>query len=101
VFKQAEPAYGDTFDPAFELLRSGKADAAASIREILIQYSAQLPGSRVLEDSYLTNSAGIAVAKGNAGRLSFFTDALNGLKRSGSLKRMVDDAGLRGVEVAP
>ncbi len=101
LLKQAQPVYADTYDPTFELLRSGNADAFASIREILIQYSAQLPGSRVLEDSYLTNSAGIAVAKGNAGRLSFFTDALNELKRSGSLKRMVDDAGLRGVEVVP
>jgi len=101
LLKQAQPVYADTFDPTFDLLRSGHADAFASIREILIQYSAQLPGSRVLEDSYLTNSAGIAVAKGNAGRLSFFTDELNELKRSGSLKRMVDDAGLRGVEVVP
>ncbi|MBX9825450.1 MAG: transporter substrate-binding domain-containing protein [Xanthobacteraceae bacterium] len=49
--KQAPPVYAETYDPRFELLRSGNADAFASIREMLIQYSAQLPGSRVLDDS--------------------------------------------------
>jgi len=49
LLKQAQPVYAETYDPTFELLRSGNADAFASIREMLIQYSAQLPGSRVLE----------------------------------------------------
>jgi polar amino acid transport system substrate-binding protein len=52
IIKQAQPVYAETYDPTFELLRSGKADAFASIREMLIQYSTQLPGSRVLEDNY-------------------------------------------------
>jgi polar amino acid transport system substrate-binding protein len=100
LVKQASLVYA--YDPTIEMLRSGNADAFASIREILIQYSAQLPGSRVLEDSYLTNSAGIATPKGNAGRLSYFSDALDELKRSGSLKRLVEEAALRGeVEVVP
>jgi polar amino acid transport system substrate-binding protein len=101
LVKQAQPVYADTFDPTFELLRSGNADAFASIRQILIQYSSQLPGSHVLDDSYLTNSAGIAIPKGNAGRLSYFSEALDELKGSGSLKRMVEEAALRGVEVVP
>ncbi len=44
LLKQAQPVYADTYDPTFELLRSGNADAFGSIREMLIQYSAQLPG---------------------------------------------------------
>ena len=48
IIKQAQPVYADTYDPTFALLRSGQADAFASIREMLIQYSTQLPGSRVL-----------------------------------------------------
>jgi ABC-type amino acid transport substrate-binding protein len=49
----------------------------------------------------LTNSAGIAVPKGNADRLSYFSEALYQLKRSGLLKQMVEEAGLHGVEVVP
>jgi polar amino acid transport system substrate-binding protein len=100
LLKQAQPVYADTYDPTFELLRSGNADAFASIREMLIQYSAQLPGSRVLDDSYQTNLAGVAVAKEKAERLGYVSEFLEELKRSGSLKKMVDDNGLRGVEVA-
>jgi polar amino acid transport system substrate-binding protein len=100
LLKQAQPVYAETYDPTFELLRSGNADAFASIREMLIQYSAQLPGSRVLDDSYQTNLAGIAVAKEKAERLSYVSEFLERLKGSGSLKKMVDDNGLRGVEVA-
>src|SRR5215207_2898825 len=100
LLKQAQPVYAETYDPTFELLRSGNADAFASIREMLIQYSAQLPGSRVLDDAYQTNLAGIAVAKEKAERLGYVSEFLEGLKRSGSLKKMVDDNGLRGVEVA-
>jgi polar amino acid transport system substrate-binding protein len=100
LLKEAQPVYADTYDPTFELLRSGNADAFASIREMLIQYSAQLPGSRVLDDGYQTNLAGVAVAKEKAERLGYVSEFLEELKRSGALKKMVDDNGLRGVEVA-
>ena len=99
IIKQAHPVYADTYDPTFELLRSGNADAFASIREMLVQYSAQLPGSRVLEDSYQVNLAGIAVPKENKGRLAYFGEVLDDMKRSGSLKRAIDKLGLRGVDV--
>ena len=80
-------------------MRSGNAEAFASIREILIQYSSQLPGSRVLKDGYQTNLAGIAVPKGHAGRLAYLTEFLENIKRSGEMQRLVNEAGLRGVEV--
>jgi polar amino acid transport system substrate-binding protein len=101
IIKQAQPVYADTYDPTFELLRSGQADAFASIREMLIQYSTQLPGSRVLEDNYQVNLAGMAVPKGNSGRLAYLTEALDRMKRSGALKQLVEENGLRGVEVVP
>jgi polar amino acid transport system substrate-binding protein len=101
LLKLAQPVYAETYDPTFELLRSGSADAFASIREILLQYSTKWSGSRVLEDSYQTNLAGVAVPKEKPERLSYVSEFLEGLKRSGSLKKMLDENGLRGVEVAP
>ena len=99
IIKQAEPVYADEYEPTFELLRSGNAEAFASIREMLLQYSARLPGSRVLEDSYQSNLAGVAVPKSNAGRLSYISAFLEGMKRDGSLRRIIDGAELRGIEV--
>jgi polar amino acid transport system substrate-binding protein len=99
--KQATPTYVDTYEAAVELMRNGKADAFASIREMLLEYAPQLPGSRVLADSYQSNLAGVAVAKGNPGRLAFVSETLEDMKRSGALQQIIREAGLRGVEVTP
>jgi polar amino acid transport system substrate-binding protein len=99
IIKQASPVYAESYETAVNLVRTGSADAFASIREMVLQYSVELPGSRVLDDSYQSNFAGIAVPKGNAGRLAYIKEFLDDLKRSGSLQRVIDDAGLRGIEV--
>jgi hypothetical protein len=52
-----------------------------------------------LEDSYQSNFAGVAVSKGNVGRLAYVSEFLEEMKRSGLLQRVIADAGLRGVEV--
>jgi polar amino acid transport system substrate-binding protein len=101
VAMHATPVYADTFESAVDLLRNGQADAFASNREILLEYSSHLSGSRVLEDSYQSGFAGVAVAKGNAGRLAFVSEFLDDMKRSGLLQRIIDDLGLRGIEVVP
>ena len=46
IVKHAQLVYADTPDPTFEFLRSGNADAFASIREILVQYASALPDRR-------------------------------------------------------
>ena len=101
IAKLATPVYADSYESAVELVRSGQADAFASIREMLLQYAPELPGSRVLADSYQSNLAGVAVAKGNPGRLAFVSEALDDMKRSGLLQQIIRDAELRGVEMVP
>lgn len=101
VAKHATPVYADTFEGAVDLLRNGQADAFASNREILLEYSSDLSGSRVLEDSYQSGLAGVAVAKGNAGRLAIVSEFLDDMKRSGLLQRIIDDLNLRGIAIIP
>lgn len=97
--KQARPVYVDSYESAVELMRNDKADAFASIREMLLEYAPKLPGSHVLADSYLSNLAGVAVAKGNVDRLTFVKETLEQMKRSGALEQIIREAGLRGVEI--
>ncbi len=99
IVKQATPVFVEDYDAAVETLRSGNADAFASIREVLLQYSEKLAGARLLDDGYQTNFAGIIVAKGKEPRLSYVSDFLEDIKRSGSLQRMIDDLGIRGVQI--
>ena len=49
ILKRAQLVYAPTPDSTFELLRSGQADAFASIRGALLEYSVKLAGSRLLD----------------------------------------------------
>lgn len=101
ILKQATLLYADMPDPAFELLRTDKANVFASLREILLRYSTQLPGSRVLDERYGFNALGMAVPKGYAKRLAYLNEFVEEAKASGLVQLALDQAGWRGVHVAP
>jgi polar amino acid transport system substrate-binding protein len=101
VRRRAELASVDTPDGAFALLRTGRVDAWASARQLLVDYSAQLPGSRVLEDRYGVNRPAIVVAKGKAARLNYITQFIEEIKASGFVQQAIARSGWRGVRVAP
>ena len=99
--KYAELVNVDTPDGAFELLRTARVDAWASARHVLIGYSDQLPGSRVLEDRYGTNRAAVVVAKGKAARLAYISEFIEDIKAKGIVQQAINRSGWRGVRVAP
>lgn len=101
MLKHAQLVYAATPDPTFELLRSGQADAFASIRGVLLAYSAKLPGSRVLDEHYGANLLGMVVPKGQAARLAYITEFIEHAKRSGLVQQAIERAGLPGYKVAP
>jgi len=101
LLKHAELVDAETPEPAFNLLRTGRADVYASARPALLDYSSQLPGSRVLEDRYGKNLVAMVVSKGQAGRLAYINEFIEEAKTSGWLQRAIERAGLRGFEVAP
>src|SRR5262249_16958495 len=101
LLKQASLVYADTPDPTFGLLRDGQADLIASGRGTLLSYSAQLSGSRVLEDHYGANINRIAIAKGNAERLAYINEFVEQAKASGLVQRAIDRAGPPEARVAP
>jgi polar amino acid transport system substrate-binding protein len=100
IVKQAEQISAETPDAAFGLLRSGRVDAWASVRPVLLDYSAALPGSRVLEDSYGANSPALVVPKGQALRLAYISEFIEAAKTSGLVQRAIDRAGQPGYRVA-
>jgi len=101
IVKYAELVYADTPGPTFDLLRTGQADAFASVGFVLQEFSARLPGSRVLEERYGANHMAMAVAKGRAGWLAYVSEFVEEAKASGLAQRAVDRSGLRGLHVAP
>jgi polar amino acid transport system substrate-binding protein len=102
VLKQATLVYAEMTETAFDLLRTGKADVFASVRGELAKYATELPGSRVLDESYGANRFGMAVAKGQAAqRLAYMSEFIDEIRASGLLQQIIDRSGLRGLSVVP
>ena len=76
-------------DEAFELVRSGKADAYASPRPPILEYAKQLPGSRVLDGHYGANIQAIAFNKGQAARLAYVSAFVEEAKASGLIQKAI------------
>jgi polar amino acid transport system substrate-binding protein len=101
IVKHAELVGADVPDMAFDLLRSGKAHVFAAPREPLMDYAATLPGARVLEDAYGVNNIGVAIAKGEAGRLAYLSEFIGEAKASGLVRSAIERGGLPTFRVAP
>jgi len=86
---------------AFDLLRTGRADAWASTRPALLEYSAKLAGSRVLEDFFGANFTAMTIPKGHPGRLAYIGEFIEEAKASGIVQRAMLQSGWCGVHVAP
>jgi polar amino acid transport system substrate-binding protein len=86
----------------FELLVSGKIDAAAGTKTRLFEEAAKLPGSRVLDGRILVEPIGMAVPKGRSNlAMNYVDEFVAEAKENGLVKKAIDNAGLRGVTVAP
>ena len=99
--KHAEIIGTDLPDAAFDLLRTGKADALALPREQLLHYSTRMSGSRVLDEAYGVNRTGMAIRKGQSGRLAYFSEFLEEAKATGLIQNIIERNGLRGFQVSP
>ena len=101
LLKQAELVRTDTLAAAVELVRTGGAHARAGPRPALLAESVRLPGSRVLADGFAVSFDAALVPKGHAGRLAYISEFIEEAKASGLVKKIIADAGVRGVQVAP
>lgn len=82
-------------------MREGKADAVALSRESLVNFSRQFPGSRVLPSGFWHTGVAVAVPKGRKQRLMFVSVFVENAKATGSVRRALDEAGLKDAAVAP
>jgi polar amino acid transport system substrate-binding protein len=88
-------------DEAMEMLRSGTADAFALTHDSLPPLAAALPGSRILEGAFLQAGVAVAVQKSRPHALAYVTAFMEEAKSSGSVQRAFENAGLKGLAVAP
>jgi polar amino acid transport system substrate-binding protein len=101
LLKHAEIVAVDIPDQAFDLLRTGRAEAWASPRPPLLEYAGKLTGARVLDDRYGENLQSLAVRKDRTERLAYMSAFVEMANTSGLLQQAITRAGERGIEVAP
>src|SRR5262245_50311829 len=87
-------------DAAFELLRTGKAEALAGLVQALIGSMGKLPGSRMVEGRFMGVQQSIAVPKGKDTGLAYLRRVVEDAKASGLVARAIERTGARGVSVA-
>ena len=88
-------------DDAVALLRDGKADAFALSRDSLPVYVKQIPGSRIVDGGFQATGIAIAVAQNKPAALAYVTAFMEEAKKSGIVRRALDDAGFNDEPVAP
>jgi len=87
VLKHAELVFAETPDTTLELLRTRQADAMASARPLLLLYSDQMGGSRVLEDRYGALILAMAVRKDQPGLLAYISEFVRSVMNA---RRLID-----------
>jgi polar amino acid transport system substrate-binding protein len=101
ILKHAELVRLDSIAAAIEMVHGGKVDAYAAPRSLLLALSNKAPGSRVLDDGFANISFVAMVPKDKGGRIAYVSDFIEEAKATGLVKQTIDDANLRGLQVAP
>ncbi|MGH7372900.1 MAG: transporter substrate-binding domain-containing protein [Candidatus Rokuibacteriota bacterium] len=83
------------------LLQAGRADVIAGVRQLLLLDQAKLPGSRVLEDRFMTIEQAMGLPKGREAGLQYAREFIEEMKATGFVARSLEKSGVRGVPVAP
>ena len=101
MLRRAELVRADSQASGVALLRSGQVNAYAAPRSSLLALSAQLPGSRVLDDGFASIAWAAFVPKNHAARLAFVSEFVENAKASGLVRQFIERENLHGIKVAP
>ena len=83
------------------MMKAETAQAFALTHDALPTLQKQLPGSRILDGAFQTTGVAIAVQKERPAALAYVKDFVERAKADGTVRRAFDDAGLKGLPVAP
>ncbi|HEX7231504.1 MAG TPA: ABC transporter substrate-binding protein [Candidatus Binatia bacterium] len=85
---------------AFQLLIDDKADVVAGVRQHLVANSSKLPGARVFQGRFMAIQQAVGIRKGRQATAAL-SNFIEQAKASGLVARIIENAGVRGVSVAP
>lgn len=83
------------------LLKAGSAEVLASNKQRLLSAAETNPGYRLLEGRFTAIQHAVGVPMGRSAAAAYVRDFIEEVKASGFIQRVLEEAGLRGVVVAP
>jgi polar amino acid transport system substrate-binding protein len=96
VFKNAAVVPAPSLAQAQQMLLRGELDAFATNKGILFEMSEGVPGARVLDGRWGTESMAMAIPKGRAAAMPYLLQFASDVRANGLLASIVRKAGLRG-----
>jgi polar amino acid transport system substrate-binding protein len=100
ALKQATLVRGASQAAAFELLRSGQADAFGALRSNLLALAPQMAGSRVLPDRFSVQPTSLGVPKGRPALAAAMRDFVTDAVASGLVRQIIARSGVQGIQAA-
>src|ERR1700693_1485481 len=97
--KNAKVAGYQTYDEIFALLKNGEIDAFALSRDQLNAMAKQIPGSRVLDETFKQTVTAVAVPPNHPLALAFVTKFMNEATTNGTLRKAYDNNGLKDTPI--
>jgi polar amino acid transport system substrate-binding protein len=97
--KAAKVTGYQSYDEIFALLKEGRVDAFALSRDQLNRMATQLPGSKVLDETFKQTTTAVAVPLRRPLSLAFVTRFLDEAKTNGLLRRAYDENGLKDTPI--
>ncbi|MCK1720919.1 transporter substrate-binding domain-containing protein [Bradyrhizobium sp. 141] len=88
-----------TYDEIFSLLKNGEIDAFALSRDQLNKMALQIPGTRVLDETFKKTFTAVAVPLGHNQALAFVTKFMTDARTNGTLRKAYDNNGLKDAPI--
>ena len=101
IITHAQLVYPQNGETDVDLLTTGRADALASLRDVLVNTARSIPGSRVLDGHFATIGQAIGVPRGRENASAYLEDFLAALKKNGFVEDAIRRTGAGGASVAP
>ncbi|HEX3375306.1 MAG TPA: ABC transporter substrate-binding protein [Candidatus Acidoferrales bacterium] len=101
AIKHAEIIRHDTSSGAMELFLDGGLEAAAGVKQPLVEFARTHSGLRVIEGRYMSIEQAMGTPKGRPGAREFLQTFIEEMKRTGFVASALERSGQGGASVAP
>lgn len=101
ALKQAQLVRAPTAAASVDMFVSDRLEAAAGVRQLLVERAAGNTGLRVLKDRFTSIEQAMTIPKGRPAGLAYVSAFIEDMKASGAVRKALDATGQANATVAP